>query len=73
MDNSIQPQNRLRFRDYKTMFQESGFPVTEELVREGSLQELERIRIHPEFLQYTREELAVSHGYIISKLAEADS
>ena len=73
LDNSIQPQNRLRFRDYIEMYREIGLPVSEEIVRKGNLDDLERIDVHAEFSGYTREELAISHAYIISVLDEPGS
>ncbi|NUO03298.1 MAG: hypothetical protein HUU01_22025 [Saprospiraceae bacterium] len=68
IDNSIQPQNRLRFKAYKQMYQELGIPITEENVRPGSQEQVGQERIHRTFLQaYSKEELAISHGYLISK------
>jgi ubiquinone/menaquinone biosynthesis C-methylase UbiE len=68
IDNRIQPQNRMRFRDYKEIFREAGFPVTAEVLQEGNLEELINIRIHPEFSGYTIRELAISHATLISCL-----
>lgn len=66
VDNSIQPQNRLRFRDFLELYQELGLPVKHQEIREGSLQDLEKVKVHPEFSGYSPEELAISHAYIIS-------
>ncbi len=66
IDNSIQPQNRLRFCDYEKMYIQLGIEYTKEQVRPGSLEELEAIKIHKDFEGYTKSELAVSHGYFIS-------
>jgi SAM-dependent methyltransferase len=66
IDNSIQPQNRLRLCDYREMYAELNIGVEEEDVRPGQVEELDRIRVHPEFKEYTREELAVSHVSLIS-------
>lgn len=66
LDNSIQPQNRLRHRDYLEMYHRAGLPVNYEEVREGDLQELKEIKVHPEFSGYTPKELAISHSYIIT-------
>jgi len=67
LDNSIQPQNRLRFRDYLDMYHQTGLHVTREEIREGSLLELERVKVHPEFSTYSPQELAISHAYIITR------
>ncbi len=66
LDNSIQPQNRLRFRDYIEMYHLCGLPVNREEIREGSQQELGKVKVHPEFSSYSPRELAISHAYIIS-------
>lgn len=67
LDNRIQPQNRLRFRDYLEIFRELGVPVSETDVRAGEPEKLGSVRIHREFSGYTREELAISHATIISR------
>jgi len=67
LDNSIQPQNRLRYRDYLDMYHEAGLTVSQEEIREGSLEELGKVKVHPEFSGYSPGELAISHAYIISR------
>ncbi len=66
IDNSIQPQNRLRWPDYRKMYAELEIPVRLESVRPGSLADLQRVPVHQEFSHYAPEELAISHGYLIS-------
>ena len=66
IDNRIQPQNRLRFRDYLSMYEELGLPVTVTDFRPGIPEDLDRVRPDSSFSGYTREELAISHGYIVS-------
>ncbi len=68
IDNSIQPQNRMRFRDYKEMYRESDLPVSEEIIRKGDPEALKRVKIHSEFSGYSDEELAISHATIISRI-----
>lgn len=68
IDNTIQPQNRMRFRDYKKMYMESGLPVSEEIIRKGDFEALKRVKVHTGFSEYSAEELAISHGTIISKM-----
>ena len=68
IDNTIQPQNRLRFRDYKEMYRKAGIPVTEEIIRPGSIDLLRQVKVHGEFSGYTEKELAVTHGYLISRM-----
>lgn len=68
IDNNIQPQNRMRFPAYKAMYNEIGIPFREEGVRPGDLSLLRTVKIHPEFAEYSEKELAVSHGYLVSKM-----
>jgi len=66
IDNDIQPQNRLRWPDYLEMYKELGIGVREEDYREGSVQLLSEVPLHEEYAGYTPEELAISHGYLVS-------
>lgn len=66
IDNSIQPQNRMRWKDYLEMYAELGIEVKEEDYREGSTDLLSEVDVHEEYSEYLPEELAISHGYVIS-------
>jgi SAM-dependent methyltransferase len=66
IDNSIQPQNRMRWKDYLKMYAELGIEVKEEDYREGSTDLLIEVDVHEEYSEYSPEELAISHGYVIS-------
>ncbi|MGM0474107.1 MAG: class I SAM-dependent methyltransferase [Bacteroidota bacterium] len=66
IDNRIQHLNRLRLVDYKSVYRESGILISEEVIRNGSLADLESIRVHKEFSDYSMKDLAVSHAYLIS-------
>ncbi len=68
IDNKIQPQNRLRFREYKELYKKLNIPITEEKIIQGDEKELLKIKVHEEFKQYSTAELAITHGYIISKI-----
>lgn len=68
LDNDIQPQNRLRFIDYKNMYVELGIPITKEEVRAGDAVALAKVNVHSEYDTYSKEELMVSHGYIVSEM-----
>ena len=68
VDNKIQPQNRLRFRAYKDIYEALKIPFIEDQVRPGYLKDLLRQPISAEFSKYTPDELAESHGYLISIL-----
>jgi SAM-dependent methyltransferase len=66
IDNSIQPQNRLRWKDYLKMYSETGITIKEEEVREGSIEFLSKVPLHTDYEEYSSIELAISHGYIVS-------
>lgn len=66
IDNSIQPQNRLRFKDYLKMYQELGIPINDTQARPGHPELLRQVPLAPQYANYTEAELAISHGYIVS-------
>jgi SAM-dependent methyltransferase len=66
IDNDIQPQNRLRWKDYRAMYTDLGIPIRHEEIRKGDTSLVAEIPLAEEFRAYTAEELAVSHGYFIS-------
>lgn len=67
IDNSIQPQNRKRWRDYQELYDQLNIVRTEEEVRPGDVKALEQVPVHSSYENYSKEELAISHGYIVSK------
>lgn len=66
IDNSIQPQNRLRFYEYKSIYQKLEIPITEESFRPGNPDELKEIKVNEKYLQMSVEETAISHCHFIS-------
>lgn len=66
IDNSIQPQNRLRWKEYLKMYEDLAVPITEEEIRKGSPSLVGEVEIHEMYSDFSPEELAISHGYIIS-------
>lgn len=67
IDNDIQPQNRLRWKDYLAMYAELNIPVSSTDFRAGNLDALDSVPIHSEYSSYTPKELAISHGYVVSR------
>jgi hypothetical protein len=67
MDNSIQPQSRLRIYDYKKIYRDLGIPITEESCREGDVEELKKIRLDKKF-SGPLQETAISHCHFVSKM-----
>lgn len=68
IDNRIQPQNRLRWRDYLQLYTELDLPVTDQAVRPGDVALLGEIPLAGQYQSYSPEELAISHGYLVSVL-----
>ena len=68
IDNSIQPQNRLRITDYKLMYEELGIKILEEISRVGHMELLNQIQINPMFSKINKSDMAVSHTYLISRI-----
>jgi len=69
IDNRIQPQNRWRWKDYLALYAELGAPVSETEIRPGDLSALAQVPLHASYAAYSPAELAISHGYIVSRLA----
>jgi len=70
IDNSIQPQNRLRFLHYLNIYQKLQIPAQKAKIRKGDIEALSSIKIDPSFNVFTQKELAISHGYVISYFQE---
>lgn len=66
LDNEIQPQNRLRFSEYKKMYEELGLVVSREVVRPYDLSVLDGVRLHSDYKDFERADLGVLHGYLVS-------
>jgi len=68
IDNDIQPMNRLRYPVHKDLHTKSGFEILEEKIWPFNMDLLENQAIHKDFTEnYTKEELATVHAYIVSK------
>ena len=66
IDNNVQPQNRLRLKDYREMYQQSGIDIINENYRPGSVEVVEQTELHPDYTSYTSEEIAISHAHLVS-------
>ena len=67
IDNSIQPQNRLRITTFRAFFREIGYTIAFETHREGSLEEVQKIKIYRTFQALPLEDLRVTHAYLAVK------
>jgi hypothetical protein len=66
IDNKIQPQNRWRWKQYRTLYDELGLRILHEEIRAGDLEALAKVKVHTEWSAYSPEELAITHGYLVS-------
>lgn len=55
-------QNRIRILDYRRLFVEAGFVVKSEENTNGTPAELQRVKLAPQFQQYTAEDLLILHS-----------
>jgi len=66
IDNSIQPQNRLRVTDFENIYKELGVDYKIVEIREGNVDELSQIPLHKTFSNYTKDNLAMSHCQFVT-------
>lgn len=66
IDNDVQPQNRWRMYHYRELYANLGIPIAEEKNRPGDLIALHQQPIADTFSKIAEEELAISHGYVVS-------
>ena len=70
IDNTIQPQNRLRFGDYLTMYEELNIPITHTEHSPGNIDEAKSVSLHKDFLEKNLKDIAISHCHIVSKMGD---
>lgn len=68
IDNSIQPQSRLRIYEYKALYTALGIPITEETCRPGNTDEVNTIPLAEKYVGKDVRELAISHCHFISDM-----
>lgn len=68
IDNSVQPQNRMRIGDYRKIYSDLAIPFTVKSFRPGDPERLSGIRLAGRFADNPPEETAVSHAHVISAL-----
>ncbi len=72
IDNSVQPQNRLRINDYRRIYADLLLPVTNESYREGDINALKKVKLDVRFKDIPLKELATSHCQFISLINALD-
>ncbi|NUQ25585.1 MAG: class I SAM-dependent methyltransferase [Saprospiraceae bacterium] len=71
IDNSIQPQSRLRIDDYRHIYHQLGIPISEEKNRPGDVDALKTIKLDERFVTKPLDVVAISHCQFISKMKDA--
>ena len=67
-NNPVIPQSRLRLADYRDIFRFSGWKIVEEHNTFGLMDDLNKIRLAPEFAKYSTEDLLVLVSWLIARL-----
>lgn len=67
IDNSIQPQNRLRWPEYLELYHSKNIKILEQNFRDGDVVMVEKTDLDDSFKKFKLNELAISHGYIVSR------
>jgi hypothetical protein len=68
IDNSIQPQSRLRYYDYTKMYDDLQIPIIETSYRAGDINQLKEIKLDSKYIKHPIDEIAISHCYFVSVL-----
>jgi hypothetical protein len=66
IDNDIQPQNRMRFIDYINLYESKNISIQSQKTWPGDPEAVKRIKLDQGFRNYTVDDLAISHGYLVS-------
>lgn len=67
IDNSIQPQSRLRLSEYLQMYQSLGIRVDQMHTRPGKPELVNKVKLDKKYADFTQDDLAVSHCHLISR------
>lgn len=66
IDNSIQPQSRIRIYDYKKIYADLQLPIDFETIRKGNPEELKTIELATAYTSKPATETAVTHCHFVS-------
>ncbi len=68
IDNSVQPQNRWRLSDYEQLYRELNFNITEREARPGEPEALANTKLHSDYAERDKRDLAVSHVHLVNTI-----
>lgn len=66
-NNPVNPQSRLRIADYRELFNASGWEIVKESNTVGFPDDLDKIRLAPEFTQYKKEDLLILFSWLVAR------
>ncbi|MGP8214603.1 MAG: class I SAM-dependent methyltransferase [Bacteroidia bacterium] len=69
IDNSIQPQNRLRIYDYRNLYKKLGIPLTMETLIRGNMDELKKTDLDEKYRSNPLEDIVVTHCHFVSVMS----
>ena len=67
IDNTIQPQNRLRINKHRLLLEKTGFELLDEQNRIGNLSDLQSINLADCFANFSTDDILVTHSLQICK------
>jgi hypothetical protein len=67
MDNSVQPQNRMRINQYRDLYKKGGLHILQEELRPGDAKALELVKLEEPYRSFAKEDILPSHGYVVSE------
>jgi SAM-dependent methyltransferase len=65
IDNSVQPQNRMRINQHRQIITNNGFNIVEEENRPGDLKQLESITLAPPFNGFSNSDNVITHTHMV--------
>lgn len=68
LNNPLQYQNRLRVSDYRDAHSRAGFRIVREENDDSGAAQLDCLQVAPEFRHYSRQDLAVTSSWMVSRL-----
>ena len=71
IDNSIQPQNRLRISDFERLLVASGFELLDRKDRVGAEEHLRSVKLAAKYMSYPEKDLLVTHTQLVSRKKNA--
>lgn len=67
IDNSVQPQSRLRFPQYVQLYNQMDIPIADTVNASDDIESLKKVNIAEEFKHMSLEELGIVHSYVVSR------